>query len=62
MSQIPSDIKETKKNPWTWVDHQLDKLMKANSKLREENKKLQDKYDRLYKLHIEGTPTDGYEV
>ena len=39
MSQIP-DIKHPKKNPWTWVDNQLDKLMKANKDLIEENKRL----------------------
>jgi len=39
MSQIPY-IKHPKKNLWTWVDNQLDKLMKANKDLIEENKRL----------------------
>ena len=32
------------------------------SNLIEENSKLKKKYDKLYKLYTEGTPTDGYEV
>tara|TARA_Y100000310_G_C20176206_1_gene575956 strand:- start:271 stop:456 length:186 start_codon:yes stop_codon:yes gene_type:complete len=39
MSQIPK-LENSNKNPWQWVDSQLEKLMKANIKLRKENKKL----------------------
>jgi len=39
MSQLP-DEEYPKENPWQWVDSQLDKLMKVNKKLKEENKEL----------------------
>jgi len=46
MSQIPSK-QYPKENPWKWVDHQLDKLLTANKKLKKENSELKGKYNRL---------------
>tara|TARA_Y100000310_G_scaffold138960_1_gene138104 strand:+ start:578 stop:868 length:291 start_codon:yes stop_codon:yes gene_type:complete len=49
-------------NIWDWTDNLILKLMNINKELKDENKNLKDKYNKLYKLHIKGTPTDGYEV
>jgi len=71
MSQIPKDIesKYNKDNKFAWVDSQLEKFMTEQkelkdeiSELEKENKKQKEKYNRLYKLYTEGTPTDGLEV
>jgi predicted RNase H-like nuclease (RuvC/YqgF family) len=71
MSQIPKDTqsKYNKDNKFGWVDSQLEKFMTEQkelkdeiSELEKENKKQKEKYNRLYKLYTEGTPTDGLEV
>ena len=41
MSQIPHK-EYPKNNPWSWVDHQLKKLMDINEELRKENKRLKE--------------------